>query len=241
MNLAVKISAVLLLSLTACKKETTPETNAKVKSPSQINAKGGGSTATGILQNVAPFKVKLKSGDATSLLVSFTTTAPAGGYTLQVTSSNAAVQVPATYEVPAGSYVEYLPISTTVISGSAINVTITVKLGTESKTVTIKLYPLSFILNAPSLQSPGNNASFANPKLVTFKWTDNANAFYHYIQISNTPDFAKPLWLEISTDNPVYATSYFGNNVRYYWRVCYVDASNNLGPWSPVRTFFYRG
>jgi hypothetical protein len=205
------------------------------------NGNGGGGTTAGILQNFGPFVVRLKSGDPTQLLVSFTAPAPAGGYNLTFTSTNAAMQVPATYNAPEGSYVVYVPVTTTVISGNAVSVTLTVRLGTESKSAIIKLYPLSFTFTAPSLQSPGNNANFSNPKLVTFKWADNNNAFYHYLQVSNNPTFTNPLWHEISVENPIYATSYFGNNVRYYWRVCYVDASGNLGPWSAVRTFFYRG
>lgn len=244
MKLLIKLFVSLMIFATACKKDVTKDlqtTEPKVVNAKGRNGNGGGGTSTGILQNFAPFKVRLKSGNPTSLLVSFTTPAPPGGYTLQFTSSNPAIQVPATYAVPAGSYVEYVPITTTVISGSAINVTITVRLGTESKTATIKLYPPTFAFAAPSLQSPGNNTNFSNPKLVTFRWADNANAFYHYLQISNTPDFSNSPWLEISVENPIYATSYFGSNVRYYWRVCYVDASDNLGLWSPIRTFFYRG
>ena len=80
----------------------------------------GSTTTTGPIQNVFVGQGRLVSGDTSSVLVSTTQVAPAGGYTLSLRSSDPAVQVPATYVVPAGEFVVHVPLSTAPIADARV-------------------------------------------------------------------------------------------------------------------------
>ena len=96
MKRIVTLTALSLMILSACKKETI--TSSQISSESQANASGsgsegdgGGTTTTGLLQNVLSGTAsRLIAGTTDSIWVSFTQPAPAGGWTLNLTSSNPA-------------------------------------------------------------------------------------------------------------------------------------------------------
>lgn len=207
--------------------------------PLITDSKGGGNNTPGLIQSVvAGLAARLIGGNSDSILVRFTQGAPPSGWTLSVNSNNAAIQVPSTFFVPAGSFGVNIPFTSSVVS-SAVIVTLTVSLGSESRSTTIKVFPVNAIFPAPLLQSPGSGSSFKLQLLVTFDWNDNNDAYYYNFQASTSSSFST-LMYDILLNESIYPTNWFdGTGVRY-WRVRFVDAGGHGGPWSSVRNFTIR-
>lgn len=197
---------------------------------------GGGTTTTGAIQSLfAPNGNRIIATKADSILVVLSAAAPAGGRVVSMSSSDAAIQLPATVTVPAGAISKYVPYTTTATI-SAHNVTITATANGQSKSVTAKFFPLTASIAAPSLQSPGNGSSFGYHRQVIFDWSDLSEAFYYEIQVSSTTSFTTLSF----NSGPLVSTTvgdYFDGPGTRYWRVRGVDASDNGGTWSAVRSF----
>ncbi len=234
---------LVALVIAGCTKtnDTNPVTIASEVEPGTAkDGGGGGGNNSGFIQSVLSGNAsRLISTYRDSILVSFTQAAPPEGWTLILTSSDpAAVQVPSTYPVPPGAFVVYPPVTAgTVIN--AKNVTISVKLFSQTKTTVLKVFPLTATFPAPLLQSPGNGANINFRILVTFDWNDNNNAYYSQLQISIDNAFTN-LITDVLLNESIWAQSYFNGTGTRYWRVRFVDASGNAGPWSQVRSFVER-
>lgn len=232
-----------LLSLGGCRKNTcAPEqNNTAFTQKAAAFAKGGGgggtTTTTGPIQNFLTGTAgRLISGTSDSMFISFTQPVPAGGYTITLSSANPAVaQVPATITAPQGAWNVAVPVTGGSVAATQ-SVTITASLNGQTKTSTIKVYPLNFSFAAPALQSPSNGSSQNYHIMIIFQWAANANAYYSELQISATPTFS-PLIYDFYTDMNQYPADYFNGTGIRYWRVRYVDGAGNGGPWSATRTF----
>jgi hypothetical protein len=232
-------AALIVVFAIACTKQGDVITPATSETPLNISAtskgsSGGGTQTTGLLSFIGGAS-RLIGGAADSIQVNFTQPAPAGGWIVTFTTSDPAVQLPASYAVPAGEYIIHVPLTSNVVTASKV-VTITVKLNAESKSNTVKVFPLHYNFPAPQLQSPGNGTGVKNRIQLKFQWSDNVNAYYHDIQISDETTFSNPM-LEVYLNDPIWAASYFNGLGRRYWRVRYIDASGTPGPWSEVRYF----
>lgn len=232
-----------LLALAACQKQEELPFFTTTAEPSAVDRSsgsgGGNKNSQGFISPpAAPADPKLVGGDTTDIGVSFTQPAPAGGWTLTLSSSDPALQVPPTYFVPAGSFQVHPVVPSLPVTNAKV-VTYTVKLGTQSVSNTIKVFPATATFPAPQLSKPGNGAKVNFGLNVLFDWSDNNNAWYHELQISHSPTFAT-LWFETGFPDSYYTTNYLASNTTHYWRVRYVDASGNPGPWSEVRSFFVK-
>lgn len=243
-------ASMAVLGLAACSKKDCPDvtpdasaTNvpdlaniAKGGSGGGGNGGGSGNTTTGPIQNfLSSTASRLVATKTDSLFVSFTQPAPAGGYTLAVSSSDGSMIFPATVSAPAGAYNAYIPVSSPAIS-AAKNVTFTVSLGGQSKSSTIRVFPLHATFPAPSLQSPGNGSQHNYHIQIIFQWAANANAYYSHLQISPNANFSVLNYDNYVAGNQFPADYFDGTGLRY-WRVRYVDGSDSGGPWSAARTF----
>lgn len=224
--------------LVSCKKEQSDVTPSPVKSPystAKGGSGGGGSTTTGPLQNVlSGSAARHVSGGHDSIFVSFGQPAPAG-WVLSVSSSNAAVTVPATYAVPQGAFNVYVPFSSTTVANT-ISVSISVSLGGQTKSTSISVFPRTATFPAPVLQSPSSGTQLKNRTIGTFTSNTNANAFYYQLQISSVSNFSTTE-LDVLLDTPLWRQSAFNAYGIHYWRMRFVDGSGNGGPWSSIRTF----
>ena len=236
-----------LISVAACNKKSNDDAPQPAVNPMAM-AKGGSGSSGGGNNNNAALIQSFSSGGASrlaatrpdSMLVILSSPAPAAGYTLTFTSSDPAVQPPATLTMAPGATTKFVVLNSTAVT-SALNVTITVSVNGQSKSSTIKLFPLSINLPAPSLQSPGNGSSFGFHRQVIFDWSDLNDAYYYEIQVSENTSFTTMAF----NSGPLVSTTvadYFdgtgtGGVGTRYWRVRGVDASGNGGTWSAVRNF----
>lgn|GEM_PF-6647811 len=236
MKLIATFTVLSLVILSACNKEpvTTSTINSKPKADG--SGKGGGNTTTGLIQSVLSGNAaRLIAGTTDSIWVSFTQPAPPGGWVLNLTSSNpGAAQVASTHVVPAGQRSAQPHVTGGQIT-NATTATITVRLNTETKSTTIKVFPLTATFPAPPLQSPGNNKTFKPREIVDFTWAGNNNAYYYQLQIANNSSFTNPE-TDLLLNDPFWRQSAF-SGLTLYWRVRYVAAGGGSGPWSEVRTF----
>lgn len=249
----MKHSGILLLSTlllaAACNKHQDQDCGDKGTNPfnpgnAMAHAKGGGSGGgggggnnnAGLIQSfVQGTASRLVSARPDSMLVVLSAPAPAAGYTLSFSSSDPAVQPPATLPVPPGAMSRYVVLNAATVA-SARNVTITVSLNGQSKSSAIRLFPQTAAIPAPSLQSPGSGASFDYHRQVIFDWSDLNEAYYYEIQVAPTTAFTT---LNFNS-GPLVSTTvgdYFDGPGLRYWRVRGVDASGNGGAWSAVRSF----
>ena len=236
--LVVCVAAMLIIS---CRKEhndvnaPSRATHSNWKGGSGSGGGSGGGGSTGALQGVlSGLASRHISGTNDSVLATFTQAAPAG-WVLHVSSSNSAVQVPATIAVPPGVFGMYVPFTSTTVT-NAINVTISVSLGSQTKSTTIKVFPVTTTFPAPALQSPSNGAKFKNRTIVTFTSNTNNNAYYYHLQISSVSNFSTTE-TDLLLDDPLWRQSAFSGFGTHYWRMRFVDAGGHGGPWSATRTF----
>ena len=89
---------------------------------------------------------------------------------------------------------------------------------------------------AAALLSPDNGSAFSSKEMISFKWAANPNAYYSQLQISATPSFGTLIY-DFYVEGTTYPANYFNDAGNRYWRVRYVDALGNAGPWSQVRKF----
>jgi hypothetical protein len=202
----------------------------------QSKGSGGGSTSAPGPISFVGGAYRLIGGNSDSIQINLSQAA-GPGWVLSLSSNDPNVQVPATFPVPEGAFIVHVPITSSVISSSR-NVIITATLQGQTKSsLPFKVFPLHVIFPSPQLQSPGNGAGFKNRIQVKFTWSDNANAYYHDIQISDNPSFSGTPMLEVYLNDPIWAASYFNGLGIRYWRVRYIDASGSFGPWSVARSF----
>src|SRR5690349_18589345 len=174
-NATIILLSAALLAAASCNKKADEPSQPSLSSQSfaKGGSGGGGSTkSTGLIQSfLSGGASRLAATRPDSMLVVLSAPAPAGGYTLSFTSSDPAVQPSASLFVAPGETSRYVVLNSTAVS-TARNVTITVSVNGQSKSSTIKLFPLTANIPAPSLQSPGNGSSFGYHRQVIFDWSD---------------------------------------------------------------------
>jgi hypothetical protein len=89
---------------------------------------------------------------------------------------------------------------------------------------------------AAALLTPGDGSALSSEEMISFKWAANPAAYYSQLQISATPSFAKLIY-DFYVEGTTYPANYFNDAGTRYWRVRYVDALGNAGPWSQPRSF----
>lgn len=230
-----------LITVSACKKHqsdfATPAMPARstAKGGSGSGSGSGGGTTTGSLQNVlSGLASRHVSGGSDSIFVSFTQPAPAG-WALSVSSSNTAVQVPATYPVPQGAFNVYVPFSSSTVANT-ISIAISVSLGGQTKSTSISAFPRTATFQAPVLQSPSSGTKLKNRTIANFTSNTNNNAYYYQLQISDVSNFSTTE-TDVLLETPLWRQSAFSSYGTHYWRMRFVDGSGNGGPWSATRNF----
>jgi glucose/arabinose dehydrogenase len=116
--------------------------------------------------------------------------------------------------------------------GGAITHNITVPTANRTYTVTwIDTTPPS----APSLSSPGSNATLDNV-LPTFSWSAPARAVQYRLQVDNNADFSSPE-INVTTASPRYTSQRVLGFGSYSWRVMAFNGVAAGSAWSQPRSF----
>lgn len=88
---------------------------------------------------------------------------------------------------------------------------------------------------APTLLSPANDATPAQP--VAFDWTDVAAATAYRIQIDDSNTFSNPLVVDRIVTASHFTASTLNTGRRHWWRVRGINSAGTAGAWSSVRRF----
>src|SRR5262245_4137516 len=224
---------------------TTPVTTATA---ARISATPGGVTKTAfinvgpdpsappLLASVTLGAASVAGGTSVSGTVSLSASAPAGGVSVTLATSNAAVaQVPPIGNVPGGLGSASLPVTTSPVTAST-PVTITGFLGSATQSASLTVLPGASppsTPGTPSLRSPADRATVAQP--ILFDWSDTANAATYLIQISGTNNFTALAFSQ--TVSASQATVSGLPNQQLFWRVRGINSAGVAGPFSAARRF----
>jgi trimeric autotransporter adhesin len=208
-----------------------------------ISANYGGAlrTATLTVAPAGPAPVTLSAlslspasvagGNASTGTVTLSGAAPSGGAAVTLSSNNTAATVPASVTVAAGATVANFTVNTTAVSANT-TVVIAGTLGvTRSASLTVTPPPVPA---APTLVSPANRATVAQP--VTLNWNDVANATSYEVQVDNSSTISAPF-----VANPTVTLSQATLSglpaQQLWWRVRARNAAGVSGPFSSTRRF----
>ena len=172
-------------------------------------------------------------GNSATGTATLSAAAPSGGAVVSLSDNSSATTVPASVTVPAGASSANFSITTSTVT-SATSATITAAFGGTTRTASLTVNPPTTTPAAPSLVSPANRATVAQP--VAFDWSDVANAATYTIQIDTSSNFTTPLTYTSSVK--LSNTSVSGLPAReLFWRVRAVNAAGTAGPFSSSRRF----
>jgi hypothetical protein len=151
------------------------------------------------------------------------------------TSNLSAAQVPPIVLVPAGLGFASFTVTTSPVSANT-PVTITGFFGSSTQSASLTVMPSAApppTPGTPSLLTPANDATLAQP--ILFDWTDTANAATYLIQISSSNSFT-PL---TSSQTVTASQATIGGlpAQRLFWRVRAINSAGVAGPFSAVRRF----
>ncbi len=88
--------------------------------------------------------------------------------------------------------------------------------------------------SAPSLLSPAQDASPAQP--ILFDWTDTSAATSYRIEIDTSSSFSTPLTVAATVTASQFTAPPLAAQ-RHWWRVRAINSAGVAGPWSAVRRF----
>jgi hypothetical protein len=188
---------------------------------------------TATLSSIAVSPTSVTGGASATGTATLSAAAPSGGAVVSLSDSSTATSVPASVTVPAGATSASFTVSTSSVSATTSS-TITGSFGGTSRSVALTVNPASSTPTAPSLLSPANRATVAQP--IAFDWTDVANAATYTIQIDSSSTFTTPLTYT-ATVNVSQATVTGLPAQQLFWRVRGVNSTGAAGPFSSSRRF----
>ncbi len=192
-----------------------------------------GSTAPS-LASLAISPASVTGGTTATGTVALSSAAPAGGMSITLATGNpSTAQVPPIVTVAAGQTQATFTVTTSPVSAST-PVTITAFSASTTKSATVTVTAGSTTLGTPTLLSPANAATTAQP--VTLDWSDVPNAASYEIQIDDSSTFSAPLVRTLTST--VSQTTVSGlTTAQQFWRVRAKDSSGVAGSFSNPRSF----
>jgi hypothetical protein len=173
----------------------------------------------------------VNGGSSSTGTVTLGAAAPSGGAIVSLSDDSSATSVPASLTVPAGATSATFTVTTTSVAATT-TATISAVSGGSTRTAALTVNPGP--PPAPSLVSPPNNSTPAQP--VTFDWSDVANAASYEIQIDNTSAISAP-FVASATVTVSQATIGGLPGQLLWWRVRARSAAGVAGSFSATRRF----
>lgn len=187
------------------------------------------------LSTLAINPTSVVAGGSATGTVTLVSAAPTGGTTVNLSSGlPLRIMVPATVTVAAGATTATFTVTTT--AGPATSTNVSAELAGVIRTVgfLVNAQPPPSTPSAPSLVSPSDGATVAQP--VTLDWNDVAGATSYEIQVDNSSTIAAPF-----TANPTTTASQVTLTglpaQRLWWRVRAMNSAGVFGPFSANRRF----
>ena len=174
------------------------------------------------------------AGSSSTGTVTLSDVAPSEGAAVSLSASSSATTVPTSITVPAGATSATFAISTGAVTATTASVISGFYGVARTATLTVNPTAPPATPTAPSLISPVNDATPAQP--VTFDWSDVANAASYEIQIDNTSTIASP-FVASAVVTVSQATIGGVPAQRLWWRVRARNSTGVFGPFSTTRRF----
>jgi hypothetical protein len=193
----------------------------------------GPAAASPTLSALAVNPSSVAGGGSVTGTVTLSAAAPTGGVVVSLSDNSSAAATPASVTVPAGTTSIGFAITTSSVTAST-PATISAVYAGVTRTATLTVNPQTTAPPAPSLISPAQNATPAQP--VTFDWADATGAVSYRIQIDNSSTFSAPFVV----DQTVSASQFTAGplpGARHWWRVQGVNAAGTAGAWSAAQRF----
>jgi hypothetical protein len=180
--------------------------------------------------SVSPTSVT--GGSTATGTVTLTSAAPTGGTLVNLSSNQpGAASVPASVTVAAGATSANFTVTTFPVATTTVQLASTLGSTTLFASLGVNAPPTPA---APTLQSPANDATPAQP--VAFNWNDVANATSYEIQVDDSSTIAAPF-----RANQIVSVSQatIGSlpAQRLWWRVRARNSAGTFGPFSATRRF----
>ena len=188
------------------------------------------------LQSVTLGASSVAGGSNVTGTVALSGNAPAGGVSVTLaTSSSSAAQVSPVVTVPAGQSQTTFTVTTFAVSTNT-SVTITGFLGSATRSATLTVLAGSSVPTpgTPSLVSPTDAATVAQP--VTLDWNNASNAASYEIQVDDSSSFSAPLVSSLTSTESQTSVSGLAA-VQHWWRVRAKNSAGVAGNWSASRRF----
>jgi hypothetical protein len=186
-----------------------------------------------LLSTVTLASPTVVGGNSVSGTVLLSVPAPAGGASVTLSTSNLVARPQPVVNVPAGATSAGFAVTTSTVTANT-PVTITASLGSVTKSVALTVTRGEApppTLGTPSLVSPADRASVAQP--ILFDWSDVANAATYLIQISASNNFTTLTTSQ--TVNVSRATIGGLPAQQLFWRVRAINSDGVAGPFSAAR------
>ncbi len=197
-----------------------------------VNLAAGPTAPTLVSLAISPASVT--GGTSATGTVALSSAAPAGGVSITLATGNpSTAQVPPVVTVAAGQTQASFTVTTSAVSAST-PVTITAFSASTTKSATVTVTSGSTTLGTPTLLSPANAATAAQP--ITLDWSDVPNAASYEIQIDDSSTFSAPL-VQTLTSTASQTTVSGLATVQHFWRVRAKDTSGVAGSFSATRSF----
>src|SRR3989442_6288037 len=206
---------------------------------SQFINLGPDPNAPPLLASVTLAAASVTGGNSVSGTVFLSGPAPTGGVTVTLSTSNLVARPQPIVTVLAGQSSANFTVTTSPVTTNT-PVTITAFFGSAAPSASLTVLagaapppPPSGAPGTPSLLSPANQATVAQP--ILFDWTDTANAASYLIQISSSNNFTT-----ITSSQTVTAAQATVSGLpaqQLFWRVRAVNAAGVSGSFSAARRF----
>jgi len=193
----------------------------------QVDASAGGVTRSAFvnlaagptapaLVSLAISPLSVTGGTSATGTVALSSAAPAGGVSITLATGNpSTAQVPPVVTVPAGQTQASFTVTTSQVSVST-PVTITAFSASTTRSATVTVTSGSATLGTPTMLSPANAATVAQP--IALDWSDVPNAASYELQIDDSSTFSAPLVRTLTST--VSQTTVTGlATAQHFWRV----------------------
>jgi hypothetical protein len=187
------------------------------------------------LSSLSVNPTSIVGGRSATGTITLSAPAPNNGVVVSLSNDSSTAAVPANVTVPAGSSSANFAITTPSVTATT---TATISAASGGVTRTATLTVTAAAPPAPTLVSPANRATPAQP--VTLQWSSIQNATSYDVQVDDTQAMSEPFVANPTVTAPTVTLTDLPVR-ELWWRVRAQDAAGVFGPFSATRRFTPEG